>query len=177
MQRPGGFPLLPSKTCLGRSASSSLPRSKAQSLLPAICEQKVTGCEARAAFQGIVRAYGRPAPGPGGLRLPPEPAELAAQPYFAFHRFGLEQRRAEVLRRAAEFAGKRVEGLETLESQLAMFTRLPAPPRAAAPRPGSPVEMDGQMQNLSKAMSDMHATNPLTGDTLPGFVAMADPVE
>ena len=60
-----------------------------------------------------------------------------------------------VLRRAAELAGKRVEGLETLESQLAMFTRLPAPPRAAAPRAGAPVEMDGQMQNLSKAMSDM----------------------
>jgi uncharacterized protein YbaP (TraB family) len=60
-----------------------------------------------------------------------------------------------VLRRAAELAGKKVEGLETLESQLAMFTRLPAPPRAAAPRPGSPVEIDGQMQNLSKAMADM----------------------
>ena len=60
-----------------------------------------------------------------------------------------------VLRRAAEIAGKKVEGLETLESQFAMFTRLPAPPRAAAPRPGSPVEIDGQMQNLSKAMTDM----------------------
>ncbi|HEX6072046.1 MAG TPA: TraB/GumN family protein [Sphingomicrobium sp.] len=60
-----------------------------------------------------------------------------------------------VLRRAAELAGKKVEGLETLESQFAMFNRLPAPPRAAAPRPGSPVEMDGQMQNLSRAMADM----------------------
>lgn len=60
-----------------------------------------------------------------------------------------------VLRRAAEFAGKRVEGLETLESQFAMFNRLPAPPRKEAPRAGSPVEMNGQMQDLSKAMSAM----------------------
>jgi 3-methyladenine DNA glycosylase/8-oxoguanine DNA glycosylase len=88
-----------------------LPRTDRpfDALLPAICEQKVTGREARAAFQGIVRAYGRPAPGPGGLRLPPEPAELAAQPYFAFHRFGLEQRRADVIRRAAALA-PRLEG-------------------------------------------------------------------
>jgi 3-methyladenine DNA glycosylase/8-oxoguanine DNA glycosylase len=57
----------------------------------------------------MVRAYGRPAPGPGGLRLPPEPALLAEQPYFAFHRFGLEQRRADVIRRAAAIA-PRLEG-------------------------------------------------------------------
>jgi len=80
-----------------------------EALLPAICEQKVTGREARAAFQGIVRAYGRPAPGPGGLRLPPDPTELASVPYFAFHRFGLEQRRADVIRRAAKLA-PRLEG-------------------------------------------------------------------
>jgi 3-methyladenine DNA glycosylase/8-oxoguanine DNA glycosylase len=83
-----------------------LPRTNRpfEALLPAICEQKVTGREARAAFQGIVRAYGGPAPGPGGLRLPPEPAVLAGQPYFAFHRFGLERRRADVIRRAASLA-------------------------------------------------------------------------
>jgi 3-methyladenine DNA glycosylase/8-oxoguanine DNA glycosylase len=88
-----------------------LPRTNRpfEALLPAICEQKVTGREARAAFQGIVRVYGRPAPGPGGLRLPPEPSVLAGLPYFAFHRFGLEQRRADVIRRAAEIA-PRLEG-------------------------------------------------------------------
>jgi uncharacterized protein YbaP (TraB family) len=62
-----------------------------------------------------------------------------------------------VLRRAAEVAGKRVEGLETLESQFAMFNRLPAPPRSETPRAGSPVEMNGQMQDLSKAMADMQS--------------------
>lgn len=85
-----------------------------EALLPAICEQKVTGREARAAFQGIVRTYGRPAPGPGGLQLPPEPATLASVPYFAFHRFGLEQRRADVIRRAASLA-PRLEDREPRE--------------------------------------------------------------
>jgi 3-methyladenine DNA glycosylase/8-oxoguanine DNA glycosylase len=77
-----------------------------EALLPAICEQKVTGDEARAAFRGIVRRHGEPAPGPApdGMRLPPEPSVLAGLPYFAFHPLGLERRRAEVVVRAARLA-------------------------------------------------------------------------
>jgi 3-methyladenine DNA glycosylase/8-oxoguanine DNA glycosylase len=75
-----------------------------EALLPAICEQKVTGSEARAAFRGIVRTFGEPAPGPAGLRLPPEASVLSALPYFAFHRFGLERRRADLIRRTAHLA-------------------------------------------------------------------------
>jgi 3-methyladenine DNA glycosylase/8-oxoguanine DNA glycosylase len=75
-----------------------------EALLPAICEQKVTGVEARAAFRGIVAVHGERAPGPANLRLPPAPALLAALPYFAFHRFGLERRRADLIRRAAQLA-------------------------------------------------------------------------
>ena len=52
----------------------------------------------------IVRANGEPAPGPGRLRLPPDPAVLAELPYFAFHRFGLERRRAELIRHCAALA-------------------------------------------------------------------------
>ena len=68
-----------------------------------------------------------------------------------------------VLRRAAEAQGKPVEGLETLQSQLDMFYRLPssavaAKPAAPAPRPGQPVVMNANpMQSLSKAMSDMQS--------------------
>jgi 3-methyladenine DNA glycosylase/8-oxoguanine DNA glycosylase len=88
-----------------------LPRTNRpfEALLPAICEQKVTGVEARAAFRGIVATYGEPAPGPAHLRLPPAAATLAALPYFAFHRFGLERRRADLIRRAAQLA-PRIEG-------------------------------------------------------------------
>ena len=73
-------------------------------LLPAICEQKVTGVEARAVFRAIVRAHGEPAPGPGRLRLLPDPSVLAELPYYAFHRFGLERRRAELIRHCATLA-------------------------------------------------------------------------
>lgn len=75
-----------------------------EALLPAICEQKVTGNEARAAFRGVVRTFGEPAPGPSGMWLAPTPGKLAALPYFSFHRFGLERRRADVIRRAAAIA-------------------------------------------------------------------------
>jgi 3-methyladenine DNA glycosylase/8-oxoguanine DNA glycosylase len=75
-----------------------------EALLPAICEQKVAGVEARAAFRGIIAAHGEPAPGPVDLRLAPAPATLARLPYFAFHRFGLERRRADLIRRAAQLA-------------------------------------------------------------------------
>lgn len=79
-----------------------------EALLPAICEQKVTGIEARAAFRAIVRRHGEQAPGPGGLRLAPEPSVLAGLPYFAYHPFGLEQRRADIIRRAGRL-GARLE--------------------------------------------------------------------
>jgi 3-methyladenine DNA glycosylase/8-oxoguanine DNA glycosylase len=82
-----------------------IPRSGAvlESLVPGILEQKVTGEEARRSFRGLVRAFGEPAPGPESfrLRLPPAPERLAALPYYAYHAFGLERRRAEVIRRAA----------------------------------------------------------------------------
>jgi 3-methyladenine DNA glycosylase/8-oxoguanine DNA glycosylase len=83
-----------------------------EALLPAILEQKVLGIEARAAYRGIVRAHGEPAPGPEGLRLrlPPTPSVLAELPYFALHRFGVERRRAELIRRVAGLA-PRLEGL------------------------------------------------------------------
>jgi 3-methyladenine DNA glycosylase/8-oxoguanine DNA glycosylase len=83
-----------------------LPRTHRpfDALLPAICEQKVTGIEARAAYRGIIRVHGEPAPGPARLRLPPLPAVLARLPYFAYHRFGLERRRADLIRRCAQLA-------------------------------------------------------------------------
>ena len=94
-----------------------------EALLPAICEQKVAGVEARAAFRGIMASHGEPAPGPSGLRLAPAPATLAALPYFAFHGFGLERRRADLIRHAAEVA-PRIEGAGPAEA----YARLGAMP-------------------------------------------------
>lgn len=78
-------------------------------LVPAILEQKVTGSEARRAWSGLIRAHGEPAPRPTAaspspappLRLTPPPATMARLPYYAFHPFGVEQRRADLIRRIA----------------------------------------------------------------------------
>lgn len=67
-------------------------------LVPVVLEQKVTGIEARSAYRRLVQALAQPAPGPFGLTLPPDPARVAELAYFAFHPFGVERRRAEVLR-------------------------------------------------------------------------------
>ena len=67
-------------------------------LIPAICEQRVTGAEARRAYRTITREVAEVAPGPGGLLLPPDPARVAALPPIAFQRAGMDMRRARVLR-------------------------------------------------------------------------------
>jgi 3-methyladenine DNA glycosylase/8-oxoguanine DNA glycosylase len=79
-----------------------------ESLLPAILEQKVTGDEARRAWRYLVRVHGEPAPKPPigpRLSLPPSAETLAALPYYAYHPAGVEQRRADVVRRVAARAG------------------------------------------------------------------------
>jgi 3-methyladenine DNA glycosylase/8-oxoguanine DNA glycosylase len=82
-----------------------IPRSGAilESLVPAILEQKVTGQEASRAWAGLIRTHGEATPGPPDwrLRLSPAPATLAALPYYDYHPFGIERRRAELIRRVA----------------------------------------------------------------------------
>jgi len=74
-----------------------------ESLVPAILEQKVTGAEAHRAWHALVRRYGEPAPGPPelGLRVMPAPNTLAPLPYWAYHEFGVERRRADLIRAIA----------------------------------------------------------------------------
>lgn len=61
-----------------------------------------------------------------------------------------------VLRRVAEAEGKPVEGLETLDSQLSMFNRLPpaAPTAAAGPETADAAPA---MSSLSKSMAEMQS--------------------
>src|SRR5881398_4061848 len=61
-----------------------------------------------------------------------------------------------VLRHIAEQEGKPVEGLETLESQFAMFSRLPSAPKSAGLVPGAPVDAT-PMESLSKALAEMQS--------------------
>jgi 3-methyladenine DNA glycosylase/8-oxoguanine DNA glycosylase len=104
--RPWDHPLL--ARLARRYPGVRIPRSRAvlESLVPAILEQKVIGQEARRALLGLVRVHGEPAPGPAewGLRLPPRPETLAGLPYYAFHPFGVERRRADLIRHVASRA-------------------------------------------------------------------------
>lgn len=72
-------------------------------MIPTILGQKVTTEEATRSYAALVRRYGEPAPGPGGLRVPPAPSVLAEIPYFALHPLGIERKRAETIRRACVY--------------------------------------------------------------------------
>lgn len=79
-----------------------------EALVPSILEQKVVGLEARRSYARLVRALGEPAPGPAGatLTLPPPAEVLAATPSWTFHRFGVERKRADTIRRACSYAAR-----------------------------------------------------------------------
>lgn len=67
-------------------------------LLPAVLGQRVTAVEALRQWRDIVHAYGDMAPGPiPSLRLPPTPQSLSNLPYYEFHKFGIEKKRADTI--------------------------------------------------------------------------------
>ncbi len=76
------------------------------SLVPAILEQKVTGTEAFGAWRRLIHRYGEPAPGAPALWVPPPAEVVAGLPYHAFHPLGVEQRRADTVRRVAARAAR-----------------------------------------------------------------------
>ncbi len=95
-------------------------------LVPTIIGQKVQAEAAHASWAHLVHALSDRAPGPGRLWLPPDPARLAATPYHGFHRFDLERRRADVIRRACSVASRldRLDALPTTEA-MARLRSLP----------------------------------------------------
>jgi 3-methyladenine DNA glycosylase/8-oxoguanine DNA glycosylase len=100
-------------------------RRVGEALLWTICGQKVTGKEARRSYEGIVRRWGERAPDPKVVGAPrlcvqPDPERLSTQPAAAFHRLGLERRRAETILRAASAAG-RLEEAASLDHEAARY--------------------------------------------------------
>ncbi len=77
-----------------------------EALIASVIEQKVAGAEAWASWESLVRAQREPAPGHSGLLLPPSPERMAETPYWDFHRFGIERRRAETIVRACGRAAR-----------------------------------------------------------------------
>jgi 3-methyladenine DNA glycosylase/8-oxoguanine DNA glycosylase len=96
-----------------RLSSLRLPRTERvlDALVPAVLEQKVTGIEARRAWVGLVRLVGTPAPGPVPLLLTPSPTQLLEVPSFAFHRLGVERKRADTIHRCARAAHRLEEAV------------------------------------------------------------------
>jgi 3-methyladenine DNA glycosylase/8-oxoguanine DNA glycosylase len=84
-----------------------------EAAIPTVLEQKVTSEEAHEAWRAIVWRWGEPAPGPGRLRLPPSPRRLSGEPYWSYHGFGVERKRADVIRRLAS-RPRRVEEAFTI---------------------------------------------------------------
>jgi 3-methyladenine DNA glycosylase/8-oxoguanine DNA glycosylase len=82
-----------------------------EALVPTVLLQKVTTEEGHASYVEVVFALGARAPGPMKLWVPPAPAVLAETPYWRFHRFGVERRRADVIIRAARSARRIEEAL------------------------------------------------------------------
>ena len=111
-----------------RNPGLRLPRTMAvfEALVPAVLGQKVTTVEAKAGYRALVEALGEPAPGPVRLKLPPSSQVLARTPYWTFHRFGVERRRAVVIIEAARSAN-RLEEITTLDLASA-YRRLEAFP-------------------------------------------------
>ena len=85
-------------------------------LVPTIVEQKVVGLEARRSYAAMVRALGEPAPGPVRLHLPPAPERIAGTPSWAFHRWGIERKRADTIRRACAVADRLEASPERVEA-------------------------------------------------------------
>jgi 3-methyladenine DNA glycosylase/8-oxoguanine DNA glycosylase len=89
-------------------------------------EQRVATRDAWRSWRGLVRALGEPAPGPFvGLWAPPSAERIAHTPYEAFHRFGIERRRADVMRRVAMVARRLEETVSLpLEAAYKRFTAI-----------------------------------------------------
>ncbi|HEY3736238.1 MAG TPA: hypothetical protein VGL26_02245 [Jatrophihabitans sp.] len=89
-------------------------------LLPTILEQKVTGMQAHRAWRGLLRRYGRPAPGPNpNLRVPPAAETVLQIPTWVWHRLDVDHSRVRALRAAATVA-RRLEECAAMEPEAAL---------------------------------------------------------
>ena len=89
-----------------------------ETLLPAVLGQRVTGHEAKAAYRGIVRRWGEPAPGPAGALLPPVAEVIASLSHADLHPLGVERSRASILIEVARRA-RRLEEIVSLDREAA----------------------------------------------------------
>jgi 3-methyladenine DNA glycosylase/8-oxoguanine DNA glycosylase len=86
-----------------------------EAALGIIVEQRVATPDAWQSWRGMVFSLSERAPGPfEKLWLPPAADVIMRSPYEVFHRFGIERRRSDVLRRVAAVA-RRLDELVTVD--------------------------------------------------------------
>ena len=90
-------------------------------------EQRVAARDAWRSWRGLVRVFGDPAPGPlPGLWAPPSPERIARTPYEVLHPFGIERRRADIIRRFGLVARRLEEAVSLpLEAAYRRFRAIP----------------------------------------------------
>ena len=165
---PSGHPLV--AQLVRRFPGVRIPRTRRgprRRSCPAILEQKVTGEAARRAWFGLIRVYGEAAPGPPEL-APPPPARrrrrLPALPYYAYHPFGVERRRADLIRRVASRAAW-FEGIVDLPlpeayARLTARARDRAVDRGRGRRPGARRRRRGERRRLPPARTSSRTRSP-----------------
>jgi 3-methyladenine DNA glycosylase/8-oxoguanine DNA glycosylase len=97
-----------------------------QELALAVLGQRVTVDDAVRSYRTLAHRYGGEAPGPLGLRLPPDPEVLAGLSYVPLHTANVERRRADALRLAARHAARLEEAMGLpIEDALRRLTAVP----------------------------------------------------
>ncbi|MGW5314175.1 DNA-3-methyladenine glycosylase family protein [Nocardia thailandica] len=75
-----------------------------EALVPAVLEQKVHTKSSWASWRALVREFGTPAPGPGGLLLAPDADTWRRIPSWRYHRANVGPQRSATIVRAARVA-------------------------------------------------------------------------
>jgi len=90
-----------------------------EALVPAVIEQLVTEIEARRTYTRMVHGFGEPAPGPNPFDLKVFPtAEVISQiPGWEWHQIGLDGRRRQTVRAAAQVA-RRIDECRSLDIEI-----------------------------------------------------------
>ena len=159
-----------------------VPRTRAvyETLVASILEQRVTMFEARRAQEQVIERWGELAPGPGivELRLSPDPRVLAGAAPYDLHLMGVEQERADAVRRVAASATF-LDGLVELPPEQAVAHLVETP--GVGPWSAAEVALvalgDADAVPLGDAQLPATVTFALTGHAIDDDAAMLEVLE
>lgn len=152
-------------------AGFRVPRSQrvAESLIPAIIEQRVTGLEARRAWAWLLRRYGSPHPGPAetpaGMLVPPTSEGWRRIPSWDWHRAGVERARSDTIMRALAL-GDRLEAIDASTAE-AVLTSVRGIGRWTVAEVGFRALGDADAVSFGDFHLGRVVVHALTGETVP----------